>query len=268
MTDLPPHLRTYCETADQVYQILVKSTLLVDVALSQLWPKERYTASEYYDLLHEMKKDILSEITGKILENYSYVYYSDMKDALEKALANGDTSFRDFAEKVVHTLEQRADEIALKNVLEKARNLLPFSQEPEEKMRQILHGRKLVLQHTYNFENNIGKYDTVESLAALHRLAIVVSNNYPPSKPIPSSVENAFWILHEITPRRKYSFSGVIKDIVFFKNGKLHVALLNEKVARKVAEALVYGVEWRGGRAVTRKQPLESVTRSPPPTPR
>ena len=188
--------------------------------------------------VREVREKILSYTISRMTESLDSVSSEDFQELKEK-YSELDTDLYEFKREVKRALE-KADEMALKNILEKARKLLPYDKS------EVVRGRKLVLRHSVKVEDNFlhNTYDFVTSIRALHKLALVVARNVRPSRKFHSSVATYYWNLDFERDRaaaflRKAEFEGVITAVRPYKNGKLEVWFESEEVAKKVADALL-----------------------------
>jgi len=258
---VPEDVKELAEAAKRAYAILAKMAAIVEVTFSQphLEKLKSDLSYELERILKNVKEELMYRIVAKTIERFSYVEHSDVEHVLKKYEESNMLDFTKLAEELSAALRD-ADSIALENLIEKARELLPYSKKSEV-IERIVKGKKLKLWHRYDFEYGFGIYDLVAQLGALHRLAIVLSQNFRPSTDIYSGVETYFRRFHhkELLPGEKHEFSGIIRAIRLYKNGNLDVWFKDEKLARAVAEALVYGAKWDGNKAVILKPAHENL---------
>ena len=139
----------------------------------------------------------------------------------------------------------RADDLAFKEILEKARGLLPYSvrneSDPDTKVAKILKKNKLVLE--YYLDWSFGKplmYGFLEAASALEKLARVLGGEKP-SK-VEAWMTRAYWndsTAEEVLQKKK--LAGPVTAVKVHKNGKVYFWFESVEDARKVAEVLVRG---------------------------
>ncbi len=147
----------------------------------------------------------------------------------------------------------RADDLAFKHTLEKARELLPYSvrnsysyeEDPDAKLKlaKIQKKNKLVLQ--YHLDWGFGApvmYGFLEAAPALEKLARIVLKGEKPSTVRALDITHAYWnntTAEEVLQKKE--LAGPIQAVKVHKNGNVYFWFESEENARKVAEVLIYG---------------------------
>jgi len=142
----------------------------------------------------------------------------------------------------------RADEIALKRIRSNVRSMIPpdpdIYDDPEKIMEKILEKNKLVLHcylEAYGFHEPVNKREVLDSIADVFKFAKIVLEGKPPSTVKAEEVYSAYSAYRSDFFEKK-EFWGPIVAVKVYKNGNIRFWFRNEKDAKEVARAIVYGL--------------------------
>jgi len=142
----------------------------------------------------------------------------------------------------------RADDLAFQELLENARELIPYSirdeKDPQAALAEIHKKNRLVLRHHILWDLTTPyTHDFLTRATALEKLAKVVLWGHSPSTVRAYGVQNAYWYdssTGEVL-QKKEIFNSPIVAVKVYRNGKALFWFASEDDARKVAEVLVHG---------------------------
>ncbi|WP_148212101.1 hypothetical protein [Ferroglobus placidus] len=184
-------------------------------------------------ILDDVRKELFRFVADLLVEDTNVrVDFADLYDR-----------FKDFdAVEVARYIEEKylrqADELAYREIVSRARALLPAHNVSLEK---ILKGRKLVLQYYLHW--SYGKpyiHDFLEAASALEKLAKIVLWRVKPSTARGHAIYNAYW--NDTTDEevlQKKELGGPIEAVKVHKNGNIYFWFKSEEDAKKVAEVLL-----------------------------
>uniref|UniRef100_A0A7C2SK97 DUF4942 domain-containing protein n=1 Tax=Archaeoglobus fulgidus TaxID=2234 RepID=A0A7C2SK97_ARCFL len=141
----------------------------------------------------------------------------------------------------------RADELALEMIIRSVEDMIPSYLDllsPEEKIAGILEKNRLVLFHYLEMPDPwepVNRTEIINSIANIFKLAKIILASEPPSTVKAEEVYEAYRALHGDFFEKK-EFGGPIVAVKVYKNGNIRFWFRNEKDAKEVARAIVYGL--------------------------
>ena len=208
--------------------------------------KDKYDLIEEYSIEQQIKyakSKLIDLAIERILDEYNVKNVS-ISDKDKESFKEKDFDENAIKEHIVENYIKKADELAFKEILSRARELVPrFWKDYEPRkptIDDIVKNKKLVLRVYWYFEHL--DWNTIQSLNALEKLMYVVVMNTRPSQAEAriGKILNIMWDSQGYAQARHYIYvNGVIDSFRIYKNGKAEFRFHKEEDAKKVAEVLL-----------------------------
>ena len=208
--------------------------------------KDKYELIEEYSIEQQIKyakSKLIDLAIERILDEYDVKNVS-ISDKDKESFKEKDFDENAIKEHIVENYIKKADELAFKEILSRARELVPrFWKDYEPRkptIDDIVKNKKLVLRVYWYFEHL--DWNTIQSLNALEKLMYVVVMNTRPSQ-AEARIGKILNIMRDsqgYAQARHYIYvNGVIDSFRIYKNGKAEFRFRKEEDAKKVAEVLL-----------------------------
>lgn len=202
--------------------------------------------SEYSveQMIKEARSQLVELAVKKTLEKYNIHNVSVSVEDKEK-FEEGEFDEKCIENYIVKRYIGNADELAFKEIVSQARELLPALWDgidrKELKVEDIVKNKKLVLRVYWNYE--FLDWRCCGYINALDKLINIIIKGEKPScvsAGMGDMVYSASTHSADFAQAKPYVYdNGVVKSLRIYKNGKLEVQFYREEDAKKVAEVLV-----------------------------
>ncbi len=212
---------------------------------------EKYSKSKL-DLINEhvleqeikkAKSELVSLAIKNTLSKHNILNVT-VSDKDRESLEKKDFDEKAIEEYIVENYVKKADELAFKEILSQARELLPRFWEGfkprKPTINEIVKNKKLILKVYWYY--TVIDWRDIGHINALDKLTRIVLRNIKPTQAIGRMGEIVDMVdrYNDFAQAKLYEYgNGIIKSFRIYKNGKLEVLFYKEEDAKKIAEILI-----------------------------
>jgi len=207
------------------------------------WKPELISKYDVERLINEAKESLVRKAVSLTLEKHG-IRNIKIPESVFREFSEKEFDENEISECITKNYVEKAEEIAYKQILSKAKELLPtiWNENGRRKPRidEIVKGRKLFLRVYWTWGSI--DYKSLEEISALGKLIRIVLLKEEASKTDSRMVMaiDSFRSHEDYSQARSYYYdNGIIKSFRIYKNGKFEVEFHKKSYAEEVAKALL-----------------------------